>query len=215
MSMLLLLIFGPALLYLAISLPLALAGGLLRGSMRGWQAWRGSRRPMLSEPELNLRRASRAAGCIAVLVLAAVLYDANGGHAEILRVMAAPGDAGPLALLFAGVVVLCLVQIIIGLVGCWGLRKRELAVASCAWLVFGIGLLLYLALHFPLLRLRLDDWQVIAAQAGFATGIWCLVTGALRLLVLTLGGGGSALRRILRHIGRRVGSLRPARPRSY
>jgi hypothetical protein len=200
MNMLLLLIFGPALLYLAISLPLALAGGLLRGSMRGLQAWRGSRRgPMLSEPELNLRRASRAAGCIAVLLLAAVFY----------------GDAGPLALLFAGVVVLCLVQIIIGLVGCWGLRKRELAVASGAWLVFGIGLLLYLALHFPLLRLRLDDWQVIAAQAGFGTGIWCLVTGALRLLVLTLGGGGGALRRILRHIGRRVGSLRPARPRSY
>jgi hypothetical protein len=215
MNMLLLLIFGPALMYLAISLPLALAGGLLRGSARGWQAWRGSRRgPMLSEPELNLRRASRGCGFAAVLLLAAVVYDANGGRAEILAAIRSPGDAGPVPLIFAGLLALCLVQTLIGAIGCWGLRKKELAVSAFVKLALGAGVTVYLARHYSVLRLRLDDGPALAAQAGFVIGFWCLVVAAARLGLLTLGGSG-ALRRILRHIGRRVGRLRPARPRSY
>jgi hypothetical protein len=173
-----------------------------------------NRRPMLPEPERNLQRASRGVGFAALLLLAAVIYDANGGRAEILAAIRSPGDAGPVPLIFAGLLLLCLVQTLIGITGCWGLRKKELAVSAFVKLAFGGGVTVYLARHYSLLRLRLDDWQVVAAQAGFIVGFFCLVTGAVRLGLLTLGGSG-ALRRILRHIGRRVGRLRPARPRSY
>jgi hypothetical protein len=117
-------------------------------------------------------------------------------------------------LVYAGLLLLCLVQTLIGMTGCWGLRKKELAVSAFVKLAFGVGVTVYLAQHYSLLRLRVDDWQLVAAQAGFVIGFWCLVTGAVRLVLLTLGGSG-ALRRILRHIGWRVGRLRPARPRSY
>jgi hypothetical protein len=172
-------------------------------------------RPPLPEPEQHLQRASRGVGCAALLLLAAVVYDANGGRAEILAAIRSPGDAGPVPLIFAGLLALCLVQVLIGVIGCWGLRKKELAVSAFLKLAFGAGVTVYLAQHFSLLQLRLDgEWQLFAAQAGFIIGVWCLVVGAARLGLLTLSASG-ALRRIRIHIRARVGRLRSARPRSY
>jgi len=188
---------------------------------------RSAQRAPLPEPERNLRRAGRAAGCVALLLLLMIVCDALGGNLPIIATIRAPGNAGIAAIVYAFLLGFSLVQLVIDAVGCWGLRRKELAVAASITFVFGFGLALYLWLHFWLLRLPAlppawqaiplwlrATWPLFAAQAGFVIGLWCLVTGATRLLLLTLGGSG-ALRRVARHIGERVGRLRPARPRSY
>jgi hypothetical protein len=204
-----------------IALVFGVIGGLVRMIFAA-RAMQARRRPPLSEPERYLGRAGRAAGSAALLLLAAVVYQANGG--SILRTIEV--DSGWPALIYAGLLALCLVQLIIGVCGSWGLRKRELAVGAFIKLAGGGGLAIYLARQFAILHLPampawsllpawfLHWWPHFAAQAGFVVGLWCLVTGAVRLLLLTIGGSG-ALRRVLQHIRVRVGRLRPARPRSY
>jgi hypothetical protein len=72
----------------------------------------------------------------------------------------------------------------------------------------------YLLSHIPLRRLLASpdiSWWVLLL---FLVGVWCLVTGAVRFLLLTVGGG-SARGQVAREIRQKTVVFRPVGRRAW
>lgn len=170
-----------------------------------------------SDAETNLRRASRGAGCAALLLFPVVIYGLNGGWPDIQAAVAQPRNS-LLLVLYGIALAFCLVYIAAGAAGCWGMRKKDLTVFAIARLAGGGIALFYLWRSWPLHDLLssslLLNLRLILLLPAYGISIWFVVTGAVRLLLLTVGGG-SAGRVIRKHLKDRTREMRPARPRSY
>lgn len=181
-------------------LPVQLVADLLRLGR-----WLAQRNRFLSPHELNLRRASHPVGALALLLAAWWLYGAQLDAAR-----AAYGvDAWLLAALASVAVIAGASSFVVGTGRCAGLRDGMLAARAFFKLTGGALLCFWLP--------RLPAWRAIDAAASgmlapamLLVGVWLLVTGCMRFVLLALPVSG-ALAKVRRAIDRNRNQWRSAR----
>lgn len=181
---------------------------LLLAPYQWWQG-RQQKRRMLSPHEWKLRQASRPVGVLVIgLTVATALYGVHGTAAALLGIFRDLDSNWPVAALL-GVATIWGVASFVAGARCRGMRDEEmLTVRAFFKLAFGAAGAIWLGRFYP--WPNATGWAAFAVPAVFLIGLWCAVTGAVRLLLLTIGSGSAlaTLRRILR---RRNAPLRPAR----
>ena len=189
--------------------PFQLAFYLAATGRRLWFA-HAQRRRMLSPHEINLRRASHPLGLFAVLLTLWWIEGARITHARAALAV----DSWMLAALGGVVFVLAAASFVAGVHRCAGTPDGLLATRAVFKLAAGAVICAYVW-RLPLWRAYLDAALFpYLAPPVFLIGLWCAVTGAVRLLLLTvpMSGALAAIRKILR---RRNAPLRPARRRRF
>lgn len=194
------------LLLLPFQLLFALAG-------TGRRLWlmNAQRRRFLTPHELNLRRASHPAGVLAVLLTTHALYAARFGSA-----LAALNDHHLLMSLAAVAIIGGLVPFLVGVRRSAGLRDGILTMRAAFRIALGLVLVFWLA-RLPVAAFDAGaqgEYGEAFRQTALLFGLWFLVTGGMRLLLLTVGGG-SALRLVRKLLHRRNATMRPARRRRF
>jgi hypothetical protein len=168
------------------------------------------RRRSLSPHELNLRRASHPVGVAAVLFAMHSFYGARISQA----ITTIPLDRWAL-MTFAGVVLIFgLASFVSGVNRCAGMPDSILATRAFFKLAVGTVICVYVG-RLPLWRAYLDaSLFPYLAPPLFLIGLWCVVTGAVRLLLLVvpLSGALATIRKLLRKRNRLI---RPARRRRF
>jgi hypothetical protein len=159
---------------------LALAPFQLIGAVVGMVRAHAQRRRYLSPHELNLRRASHPLGVAAVLFAAHWLYGARVRDGLV----ALPLDGWVLVALCGVVFVFGAASFVSGAGRCAGLRDGMLATRAFFKLAGGAVICAYVW-RLPLWRAYLDaSLFPYLAPPVFFIGLWCLVTGAVRMLLL-------------------------------
>jgi len=185
-----------------VLLPFQLVADLLRLGR-----WLAQRRRLLSPHELNLQHASHPVGALVLLLAVWRLYGAQLDHARIAYAV----DGRLLAAVAGAAFVFGLALFLAGMRHCSGLRDEVLMVRACGKLAIGAAACVYLW-RATAWRIGGENWPDLLAAAVFLVALWCAVTGAVRLLLLTVSGG-NALALIRKLLRRRNAPLRPARRR--
>jgi hypothetical protein len=166
-----------------------------------------------SPHELNLRHANRPIGAAAVgLALAIPVSGAPTLHNGLVNLLRDPAGNWLACALLGLMVTYGAASFVLGAHRCWGIVGDGLLAARALFrLAWGAVAILYLRRFYPWHAI---DWSsdgvltVLRAGVGYI-GLWCVVTGAGRF-VLLMSGGGTALARVRRHIGQTRLVLRPA-----
>jgi hypothetical protein len=165
-----------------------------------------------SPHELNLRHATRPIGAAAVgLALAIPVSVVPILHDELVNLLHDPASNWLACALLGLVVTYGAASFVLGAHRCWGIVGDGLLASRAFFrMAWGAVAILYLRRFYPW---HTFDWSldglvtVLHASVGY-TGLWCVVTGAGRF-VLLVSGGGTALARVRRHIGQTRLVLRP------
>ena len=184
-------------------------GMLLLAPFQWWQR-RQQKRRMLSPHEWKLRQASRPVGVLVVgLTVAAALYGVRGTWAALAGIFLDLDRNWPIAALL-GVALIWGVSSVIAGARCRGMRDEEmLTVRAFFKLALGAAVTIWLGRFYP--WPHATGWAAFVIPAVFLIGLWCAVTGAVRLLLLTIGGGSALRRRAARQAARRNAPMRPGR----
>lgn len=161
--------------------------------------------------EQNLARASHGAG---MLVFAAIaLYVA--GFGTFFHALGA-GPAEPVlwasALLLVATVVWGISWLIVGCRRARGARDALLALRAAGKIGAGIAACIVAqGGYVP------RDWSAadFIAAALLLIGVWCMVTGAVKFILVMIGTGGGAERAVRRNIEEKSAPLLPARRRDF
>jgi hypothetical protein len=152
--------------------------------------------------EQALARASHGAGIIAfVLLVGFGLFGVGGVGAFFVAVAGHPDDLWKPALLLAVVMGWGITWFIVGVKRASGLRDGLLTTRAIVKLAGGLGGLIYLS-RIPA-KPDTSVWVYLGVAFGFLAVLWCLVTGAVKVLLLTVSGG-DALSRVARQIRNRT-----------
>jgi hypothetical protein len=169
------------------------------------------KRRNLSPHELALRRASHPFGMAAVLAGAVMLWPEIS--ALVLPLLMHPADnPAPVVLLVAGMG-LAVAMAAKGIGAAAGLRDWVLAVRALIKLGVGAFAVWKLWQFAPWAAYGRDWWLCDLLRMALLIGVFCAVTGLVRLLLLVIGGGG-AIKEILKLLRRRGRPMKPARRRS-
>jgi hypothetical protein len=179
-----------------------------------WLADRIEAWARLSPVEQNLQRASHGLAYMLFALLAAYLF----GPRLILGTLPLvfgnhPVDAWPGAA-FVGVFVWALVRFIFGLRRARGFRDGILATRALVKLTAGVGIVWYVWRTFPFAITGMS-WRDLALQAVIVAGLWCVITGTVRFVLMVGIGGGSAYGAVASHITAtnfQWGAPQPRRP---
>lgn len=176
----------------------------------------------LSPLEQNLRRASHGAAWMAfVPLLAFGVYGVKGVEWFFQTLWNHPEDVGVPAAFFGIVLIYNAIRLIVGLNRLRGCpRDGLLAVRAFVKLSVGAAVIVFfLRIHYDLAARSYDSlahgvepssFDFLWGIAIFLTAFWCLVTGAVRFLLL-ISGGGNALRLVNRQIQQNTVVWRGAR----
>ena len=178
-----------------------------------WQGQAQKRRSLLPH-ELNLRRATQPLGVAAVAAWAAWQFGTRD-IGELLRpIMQKPAEHWLAAVLLCAVPLYGLASFIIGARRCWGMRSDSmLPVWAFLELAAGVAGLRALGVWGDGLTRALDLGRELRLLL-VAVAIWCMVVGASRFVLLTIGGG-NARARITKHIEQTQVVMRSAQPRPW
>jgi hypothetical protein len=165
----------------------------------------------LAPIEQNLQRAADSIALPVITVLVSVLlFGASASKDFVSRLVTNPASVGWPAIVPVGLLVYCLVRGLIGIRRATGVRDGLLAARAFCKLVAGVVALFVLwPGHFDLSAYYLSPSIALALLVPAA---WCVITGSVRFLLLTVGGG-NALRIVTRTINQNNAPLRPARRR--
>jgi hypothetical protein len=191
---------------------LTLAAMLLMIPFQLWQEHAQNVRS-LSPHELNLRRASQPPAFAAVTLFYVWHFNLGDDIANIIATPAAePAANWPMFAVPTCVLFYSMASFITGACRSWGVRSEGmLPVRAFLKLITGIGGLIWLNSET---RAGGDFWLALLWLVLFTVSIWCVVIGAVRLLLLTVGGG-SPLVQVQRHIRQTRIVMRPARSRPW
>jgi hypothetical protein len=168
----------------------------------------------LTPHEQDLQRASHGLGIPVVIAAAAVLFFGPSAPGDfVAAVIADPASMAWPAVLLMALLAYCLVRFIVGVRRAAGVRDELLASRAFVKFALGAGGVFYLWPGNTDLT-RVVDLPPSVRLALLLLAIWCADTGAVRFLLLTVGGG-NALRIIMRNLKRKNAPLRPARRRPW
>lgn len=165
----------------------AFVGLLLLSPLMMWHE-RSQRFRMLSPIEQNLQRASHGAALI-VLVLLFVYFivGLNEARAWFPSFMRNPSDAWP-GLLLVLPVAYGLPRFLTGAKRCWGQRDALLAMRALVKIGVGAAGVWFLTSNEVAREFSPNLWTALILLALVAVAIWCLITGVVRFVLLTMGG---------------------------
>jgi hypothetical protein len=159
--------------------------------------------------EQALARASHGAGLIAFALLFVFARYGNAGSENFFTALAVKPDEMWLpALLSAVLGGWGFIWFVVGVSRAAGLRDGLLATRAFFKLVIGGGASYYLLYMFQWPEFG-PVWLLLAVMFVFFAAVWCLITGTVKFLLLTVGGGGNALRMVDRHIREKEVVFRP------
>lgn len=170
-------------------------------------AERAQRFRALSPIEQNLQRASHGAALVVLTLLIGYgAYGVGGGLGLIAWVIHDPASAWLPAALVAGLLLYGGARFLAGVRRGAGMRDGLLAARAVLKLAAGAALTFLPISHGAtvagLISFPDQAWWITPV---WLIGVWCLVTGAVRLAMLTLGGGGGGRRSVEKHIeGRKI-----------
>jgi len=180
-----------------------LAAALPFVALADWFRWIKQQPPH----EQALARASHGAALIVFVLLATFgTGGVNGVVTFVGQAAADPADEWP-GLVLAIVFVWGVVWFVSGVSGARGLRNGLLAWRAFVKLALGLGAILYLERGHPSGALGSNG----ARMSILLVGLWCVVTGAVKFVLLRMGGS-NALAVVTRNMHRRTAPLRAARP---
>jgi hypothetical protein len=149
-----------------------------------WIAARASWRS-LPEIEKNLRLASHPPALAAVAAFAAVRFHVHGLGDELAALIARPIDNELVLSIGGGLLLFVAVLWLVGVSLSLGVRDPKRAVLAFLRLAIGGAAVAYLwPGTFPVTA----TW---AALGAWFFGVWCLVTGTMRAVLLTVGHGNA------------------------
>jgi hypothetical protein len=193
------------LLGMLLLLPFALLRDLFTLGRRLW-LMNAQRQRFLTPHELNLRRAAQPVGSAAVLLAAWRLYGPQLDHARVAYAV----DWRLIAALASIAVIVGASSFFVGARRCAGLRDGILTTRAAFRIGIGLALCFWLA-RIPLRAF--DDEPLLGAcvwQTALLLGLWFLVTGCVRCVLLTVPVSG-ALAKVRRWIDRNRNQWRSAR----
>lgn len=180
-----------------------------------WELWQAHLRKVrsLSPNELNLRRASQPLGLMAVSMFIVWRFGLSDDVAErFVPLVSDPAENVVPAALLAGALLYGLASFLTGAARSWGVRGDGL-LPTRTFLKCAAGVVGLMLLHTET-RGGGDFWAELWQLPLETVAIWCVVTGAVRFFLLSVGGG-SALGRVRRHIRQTQIVMRPVRSRPW
>jgi hypothetical protein len=168
----------------------------------------------LSPHELNLRRATQPLGLVAVLLFGVRRFDLSNDITGALAPLTGNPDENmvPLALL-AALLLYGLASLITGMRRSWGVRSDGMLPAR-AFIKFAAGVIGLVTFNSEASMTAGEFWPALLWLSFGAASIWCVVTGGVRFVLLTTGGG-SALAIVNKQLKQRNAPLRGARRRPW
>jgi hypothetical protein len=163
--------------------------------------------------EQNLRRASQGIALPVVIVAAAVLFFGPSARQDFVAAFIADPASWPRAVFLAALLACCLVRAGVGMQRSAGTRDALLAARALVKFALGAAGVFYLWPGNADLS-RLADVPPWVWRALVLLALWCAVIGAVRSLLLMIGGS-TALRRVHKHIQQTQIVMRPACRRSW
>jgi hypothetical protein len=173
------------------------------------------RPPLLSPHELNLRQATQPLGVSTVLAWCFSFFGAPGFTHAITRRVTDPIDNWLPVTVLAIALVYGTASFISGVVRCWGMRSDRMLPTRAFFklAIGGIGVAL-LRQNQVTIRPGGEIWPALLWFALHTAAVWCVAVGTARFILLTIGGG-SALRRVNRHIQQTQVVMRQVRTRPW
>jgi hypothetical protein len=155
-----------------------------------WRQRRQQQQRLLSPHELMLRRASRPLGVFTLAVtMALAVYGVHQTRAALAAIFT-DLDRNWIAAALCGAVTLYGAASVMSGVRCWGMRDSEM-LTSRAFIKLAIGaaVTVWLGRSYP--WPAASDWTDFAILSLFLIGIWCVVVGGVRFLLLTVPRRGA------------------------
>lgn len=189
-------------------------GQLLAAPFIWWQD-RDRRRRLISPHELNLRRATRPLGYVAVLAWTVWLFGARSLRDLLASELHDPAANWiPLALIGAALLY-GITSFAVGLRGCWGVRSDGfLPMTAAMRFALGVGGLVLLMSNEVTRRTAPDLWTASGWMLLTFVAVWNAAVGAARFVLLAIGDS-TALGLVNRHIRQTQIIMRPVRPRPW
>ena len=151
------------------------------------QKWR-----MLDPVEQNLRRASQGFALVVFVLLAVFyLYGVSGVAGFFVNLVTNPGQAWPAAVFFGGLIAYGLVRFLVGARRLAGVRDGLRTASALVKLALGLAVTLYLWRTYPWGQLVASAWGFYGLALVFAVALWNVLTGAVRVAVLSWPRGSA------------------------